>query len=210
METEILTNTIETSNHLRHFREVGQLNKWMLKAIWPYLRGRKMEMGSGSGGFSSLLVENGITVHLNDIENKYREVLRRKFSGVSLVRSMHKIDFHHNEFEKIYSNLFETIDTVLSLNIVDHNPIDSQAIINAKRLLRKNGNFIILTPIYTALYDEIDQDLEDLAKYNWSSITKLLGKDLTIIETNYINIDPTMATTILSHKGLSVIVVASK
>jgi len=173
---------------LQHLSEAKQLNQWMFDTIRPFVKGPVLEIGSGIGNISSLFVENGIPIHLSDLESKYCEVLRGKFEGEPLVKGVKQIDLSHPDFENRYAKLLGQFGTVFALNVVEHIPNDKLGIANAKLLLKTRGRLIILVPAYTALYNDLDVHLDHFRRYNRESLKKLLSKDFEILNTQYFNL----------------------
>jgi hypothetical protein len=59
---------------------------------------------------------------------------------------------------------------------------------NCRKLLRKNGNLIILVPAYPLLYNRFDKELEHYRRYTKSKLEKLLiTADFEIVKTQYFN-----------------------
>jgi hypothetical protein len=201
---ETYITPIKTQNETR------QLNQWMFDTIRPYLRGRILEIGSGLGAVSSLFIENGITIHLSDADKQYYNSLIQKHKGVSAVRDIHVIDFHHSDFERTYVESLGAFNLLFALNIIDHGCPDTLTIKNAKLLLRKGGLLILVSPAYTAIYDGLDKDLESWKYYNRDAIQQFYGDDFDIIKARYFSLTAASDKISLSHSGLSVIAVGMK
>jgi hypothetical protein len=189
--------------------QVREINEFIFETIRPYLKGRILEMGSGLDTVSSLLIENGIALHLGETNSQIREGLHEKFDNNPTVRSIHKIDFHRADFEQVYTNILGAFNVVFNLNILNH-PIDTQAVANAKLLLKKQGFLIILIPVVTSTFNDLSVDLKELKKYNRRNINSLLGDSFEILKTSYFNLPKIANSTTYSQAGLSVIVVAEK
>lgn len=201
---------VKSISALPYFTEADSLNKWILSEIYPYIIGRTLEIGSGLGSFSSVLIEKERPIHLSDTEENHREILREKFSKIEVVRKIHNIDFQSPEFEKLYSNKLNVFKTILSVNILDHESLDSLSIMNAKLFLAKEGTFILTVPVYTALFDESDQSVEDLKQSNWPSIKKVLGPDTEFMKARYFKLKIGSVATGSPCHGLFAIVIGRK
>ena len=189
--------------------ETRKVNEFIFETIRPYLKGRVLEIGSGLDTVSSLLIENGIALHLGETNGKIREILHEKFDNNPTVHSIHKIDFHRTNFEQAYTNLLGVFNVVFNLNIFNP-PIDTLAVSNAKLLLKNKGFLIVLTPVLTSTYNDLSVDLKELKKYNRKDISSLLGEGFEIQKTSYFNLPKIENNTSYSQTGLSVIVVAQK
>lgn len=73
--------------------DVDKLNRWLFYASRPYITGRVLEMGSNNNGFSHLLLENNIPIHLSNEDLNICTALNEKYNGNEIVRKVHNIDF---------------------------------------------------------------------------------------------------------------------
>jgi hypothetical protein len=71
--------------------------------------------------------------------------------------------------------------------VVEHIKDDNLAISNAKKLLKHDGNIIILVPAYQALYNRFDIVLEHYRRYNEQRLNSLLSNHFTLIHSQYFN-----------------------
>lgn len=168
--------------------EASQLNQWIFSKIHPWLKGNMLELSSGTGQISELLIREGLQMRLSDSNENYRRLLHSKFQGNRAVLGIHEIDINKKDFDKAYSNKLGKLDTVLMLNITEHNPASQEALINAKKLLRAEGHFILLFPASTALYAESDLAFSEWRMRNRQSIQKLLGRDMRILKIKLFNV----------------------
>jgi SAM-dependent methyltransferase len=191
---------------LEHLSTADQLNQWMFETIRPYVKGKVLEIGSGIGNISECFVLQGMSITLSDLELHYCNLLCEKFSGEPKVQGVHQIDLGHPNFERAYSSLLGSFDTVFALNVVEHIQNDQVAVANAKKLLRNGGYLIVLVPAYKALYNELDEGLEHWRRYNRKTLKSLLTKDFDIVKTQYFNLAGIagwfLSGSILHHKTL--------
>jgi hypothetical protein len=180
---------------------------WMFENIRPYLQGRILEMSSGTGSISSFLIENQIPLHLNETDQESRHSLRKKFKDNPLCKSVHKIDFHHPDFEKTYAEDLGKFTTILKLNNPKNTQIDTLSINNLKLLMRDDGNLVLLIPANTTLYNGLD-NLDDLKRYNHQYLTNLLSQQFGILKVRYLNFPSTVDPLLFSRTGLYALVAA--
>lgn len=173
-----------------------QYNNWLFDNIRPYIRGRVLEIDSGSGLMSALFMENAIPIHLSDPDKTNQENLKIKFHGNPYLKMVHLLDLNSPDFEMLHSNKFSLIDTVIATNILDHGPYDQEAMRNAKKLLPARGRIAMMLPIHTAVYDQESLDPGMLLKYNQKYIKSLLSTDSEIIK--------------LIHRSLALLILARK
>ena len=200
----------ETLNEVPYFREVSPFHDWMFEMIRPYLLGRILEIGSGLGDFASLFMKYDIPIHLSDIDNHSCEILGNRFESTSIIRRIHNIDLCHPEFAQIYSRMFGVFDLIFSLNIAKQTPIDPLAASNAQLLLRKGGRLILLIPSHTILFNELDQELQDLKRYNYIFSKKLLNNCFELRKIWYFKWITALKPTVTDKTGLYLIIVGRK
>lgn len=185
---EIKEIDIEGLTTLSVIEKADKFNGWMYHTIAPFCKGRILEIGSGIGNISQFFVANNQEIVLSDLRDNYIEILEGKFPTSEVI----KIDLVHPEFDLVYKDYLSTFDTVFALNVVEHIKDDVQAIANCKKLLRNNGNLIILVPAFQALYNNFDVELEHFRRYTAKTLKPLFVKnDLKILKTfsfNFIGI----------------------
>jgi 2-polyprenyl-3-methyl-5-hydroxy-6-metoxy-1,4-benzoquinol methylase len=163
-------------------------NDWMYKSIKPFLKGDILEIGSGIGNITQFLINDKIKVTASDIRNSYCSFLQTRFDGNRYLNEILNIDIIHPDFDQEYKALFDKFDSIFALNIVEHVGNDLLSIQNCRKLLRKNGNLIILVPAYPVLYNRFDKELEHYRRYTKSKLEKLfISADLEILKTQYFN-----------------------
>jgi 2-polyprenyl-3-methyl-5-hydroxy-6-metoxy-1,4-benzoquinol methylase len=166
----------------------GKFNKWMFDVISPYCKGEVMEIGSGIGNISEHFLKEGFPIYLSDIRENYCELLRQKFHSHPKTRNIQKVDLAHPAFEREYSNLLNSFDTVFALNVVEHIKDDHLAIQNCYKLLKKDGVVIILVPAYQNLYNRLDKELEHYRRYNKSTLSKIItANQFQLVHSRYFN-----------------------
>jgi len=174
----ITLNVIEKAN---------KFNKWMYETIKPYSKGRVLEIGCGIGNISEFFIADNFNIVLSDLRNNYIEIVKNKFKNEVI-----KIDLVDEEFDDKYKDLLDTFDTVFALNVVEHIKDDHKAIENCKKLLKHEGNLIILVPAYQALFNNFDVELEHYRRYTHKSLNHIIeANKLKILKTfsfNFIGI----------------------
>ena len=70
--------------------KADRFNRWMYDQFKHQLKGEILEIGSGIGNISQLVIEEGHSVTLSDYNEEYCESLRKKFSQYNNVRESDK------------------------------------------------------------------------------------------------------------------------
>ena len=165
-----------------------KFNNWMYQTIKPFLKGNILEIGSGIGNITQCVINDNFKVTASDIRDNYCAMLQDRFGENPYLNEIRNIDIVHPEFDNEYKDLFDKFDSIVALNIVEHVENDGLAIKNCKKLLRQEGNLIILVPAYMGLYNQFDKELEHFRRYTKSTLEKIfIAAGLKINKTQYFN-----------------------
>lgn len=150
----------------------------MFETIRPYCHGKVLELGSGIGNISQFFVETGYSITLSDTEEFYVDQLKKKFSQKNVV----SIDLVHEGFHKKYEQFFQTFDTVIFLNVLEHIKNDQQALENCRQFLKPGGSLVVLVPAYSFLFSKIDRDLQHYRRYTSKNLSILASKKSFVVK----------------------------
>jgi len=168
--------------------KADRFNRWMYDQFRDQLKGEILEIGSGIGNVSKLVIEEEHSITLSDYNEEYCKELKKKFEGNKNVKGIISIDLLDPEFEKKYSGYKERFDSIFLLNVIEHIQDDSFAIRNCKYLLKQNGHLILLAPAYAWLYSSFDKQLGHFRRYTLKSLGDLLKKNnFSILTGSYFN-----------------------
>lgn len=178
---EMKVSTIENKDPVGlHTLEViakaDRFNKWMYDQFKHQLKGEILEIGSGIGNISQLVIKEGHSITLSDYNDEYCESLRKKFSKHNNVREVIRIDLLDPSFENKYSSYIEKFDSIFLLNVIEHIEDDLIAIKNCNYLLKPGGHLILLAPAYSWLYCTFDKQLGHYRRYSLKQLKDLLNK----------------------------------
>ena len=158
---------------LENFSGVPAINRWLYQNISDEIQGRILEIGSGIGNISGMLLKDFSEVTLSDLRPEYCRILEKKFPDDSHLQGIYALDLSLPDFKTTYAHLLEKFDTVIALNVIEHIPDDLAAVNNAKALLREKGKLIILVPAFPALYNSLDRELGHYRRYKKAELGKL-------------------------------------
>ena len=168
--------------------KAGRFNKWMYDQFRDQLKGEILEIGSGIGNISQLVIEEGRFITLSDYNDEYCESLRKKFPQHTNVREVIKIDLLDPDFENKYSIYKEKFDSIFLLNVIEHIEDDLTAVKNCNYLLKRGGHLILLAPAYAWLYCTFDKQLGHYRRYSLKQLKELLRKGtFSILKGDYFN-----------------------
>jgi SAM-dependent methyltransferase len=165
----------------------NQFNNWMYDTIKPYLKGRVIEIGSGTGNISLFVLRDNFEVTLTDIRENYRTILKAKFKDFNNLSKVTDIDIASPNFDDDYKDYVGQFDSLFCLNVIEHIKDDTLAMQNCSKLLKSDGHLIILVPAYQALYNEFDRQLEHYRRYRLSSLVRIFPSQLWVIHKQHFN-----------------------
>ncbi len=168
--------------------EAVGFNEWMYSTIKPYCRGAILEIGSGIGNISTFFVRDKAQITLSDIRDNYCDRLRESYGHGSEAKAVEKIDLVNPAFDSEYGHLIGTFDTVFALNVVEHIKDDRLALKNCHKLLRNQGQVVILVPAYQALYNQFDVELGHFRRYTRTHLVSAIRTaGFQLVHSQYFN-----------------------
>ncbi len=170
---------------LRIMEGAGTYNTWLFKQCKPYLGERVLEVGAGVGNITKFLLDHA-TVVATDISEEYVSELRTKFSHFSNVK-VETLDLTQtSSVNKLRSSI--SVDTILSMNMLEHIENDTLAVENMFQILPSGGRLVLLVPSGQLLFSDLDRNLEHFRRYNKGSLnTQLKAAGFIIERSLYLN-----------------------
>lgn len=149
-------------------------NQWTLSKFRKYLKGDILEIGFGIGNFTQELAKYG-KIWAIDIEKDYI----KSFKSANNI----KVGLGNIESGKyFFSNL--KFDSIVCLNVLEHIKEDELALKNIYKLLKPEGNLILLVPSNQFLYGAIDQSIGHYRRYQKLTLLEVLDKIGYLIKFN--------------------------
>lgn len=168
--------------------QADKFNQWMYNTIEPFCKGSILEIGSGIGNISTFFLKDKHQIYLSDIRETYCEKLHSNFSSYSNFLGTSVIDLTDQDFDIKYKNHLEKYDTVFALNVVEHIYDDTLALQNCHKLLKKDGNALILVPSYQMLFNQFDTELGHYRRYKKETLSQIfLNANFKIKHKQYFN-----------------------
>lgn len=164
-------------------------NRWMYDEIKPYLHGRVLELGSGTGNISNWVLKDRFETVLSDYNPGYTHYLEETFKTYPNLQAVLQLDLQAPAFEHENAALSEKFDSIFLLNVIEHLENDAAAVSNCKFLLKPGGQLVLLAPAYHFLYCNLDRNLGHYRRYTSSSLADLLKiNGLMLTEKKYFNL----------------------
>ena len=155
---------------LEVFTGTPRLNAWQFSKLAPHVHGDVLEIGSGIGNFSRLIVEQARTVVLSDMEAHYLAALTTAFAGDRRV-TVAPYDLDGEPSSAIASRRF---DAIVAVNVVEHIRDDQALVRRLTALLKPGGKLVIYVPACPFAYGSLDRALGHYRRYTPESLVALL------------------------------------
>lgn len=152
---------------------------WMYEQVKPYLKGKILEIGSGSGTYSKKIIRDFASenIFLSDLDPDYITKLQKQFQ---LPQS--HIQTLNLEKQEEFAKFNTTFDSAFALNVLEHVEHDELAFKNIYNALTPNGSCIILVPAHKFLFNRIDTAVGHFRRYSKEELSSKTTKAGFIIE----------------------------
>jgi SAM-dependent methyltransferase len=172
------SDELEAMAHARNYCQ------WIVAKWRPYLRGRVLELGAGTGNFSSHLVKESIDeLALIEPATNLLERLSGRFSHdprVSVKRGT-----LHDCLPELRQSPF---DVAVTVNVLEHIPDDVGVLVGLKEAVRVDGTVLILVPALPVLYGAADANFGHVRRYTRKGLAESLrAAGLSTVSIQYFN-----------------------
>lgn len=178
-------------------------HRWNYEWIAPYVRGRILDVGGGTGNHIAFLQHSElVSIDLSsesvlELRSQHRHLPNWSFevgdiTDAALVESLGRASF----------------DTVLSCNVFEHIPDDHRAFAHAGQLLKPGGHLVLLLPAHAWLYGSMDRLAGHFRRYSSEDARhKLAAAGFEPIALRYVNAVGALGwfvnNRLISHRDLS-------
>jgi SAM-dependent methyltransferase len=150
----------------------------------PYLEGDILEVGSGIGNLTKLLLSQG-KVAASDVNETYLRVVEERFRNHPNLMGVVLWDVE----KPPPRNLESAVDTIVCCNVLEHTENDNAVLENFHRLLPVDGRLILLVPALKGLYNAFDKELGHFRRYNRQELVeKLTQSGFKVSSLRYFNL----------------------
>jgi SAM-dependent methyltransferase len=155
---------------LEGFSDTPGLNRWLFSKLAPHVHGDVLEIGSGIGNLSGLIVDSAARVVLSDMEPHYLDALARRFAGDRRVH-VTQYDLDAAPAGEIAARRF---DTIVAVNVIEHIRDDAALVARLAALLNPGGKLLVYVPACPFAYGTLDRALGHHRRYTPATLTQLL------------------------------------
>jgi hypothetical protein len=188
--------------------DIQSLNRWIFETIGPYIKGRTLEINSGTNSLCPIFIEHNRPIHLSDTNQLHLQALRETYKGNQLVRAVHNFDFLASDFQLSHPETLNAFDTVIALDLPTTD--FSKIVDNIKYVIPQRGTLALILLAYTSIYHGLSQNLDDWKRYNGKSIKQILMFNFSILKIRYFNLTPNTPKDIFARSGLSALVAVQR
>jgi len=156
--------------------------KWIFRTIRPFIAGRVLEIGAGYGNIAGYAADGGFEYIGVDSDAAVVEKLTARFRGRANVKVYDAADRGGIALETE-----KGIDTVISMNVLEHAEDDGGHVKLAAGLMKK-GRLILFVPAMEILYGSMDRQAGHYRRYSKTRIKKIMeSNSLNIVKLTYFN-----------------------
>jgi SAM-dependent methyltransferase len=155
---------------LEIFDGTPQVNAWVYSKFSDHVRGDVLEVGSGIGNLSRLILKDADSAVLTDVEAPYLAHLRETFGSDQRVL-VTRFNLDEAAPAEIAQRRF---DAIVAVNVIEHIQDDHRAVDTLASLLKPGGRLLIYVPAVPLAYGTLDQMLGHYRRYTSGSLVDLL------------------------------------
>jgi len=158
--------------------------RWIVAQWRPYLRGRVIELGSGTGNFSShLLTESIDSLVLVEPARNLFQTLQGRF------KDDRRVAVRCATLEECLPELRSApADVAVSVNVLEHIQDDVQVLRGLRDAVVPGGMVLMLVPALPVLYGAADRTFGHVRRYTKAGLTEALrAAQLSIVSIHYLN-----------------------
>lgn len=182
LNTKPLLDPLEEVRRSRQL--IDLLDAWLYDEIEPYIGQRVMEVGSGHGNFIRHFLTRELVVATEIAPSSVR-LLSNKFAQYPNIRPQ-LYDICTPVAEDLRSM---NIDTIVSLNVLEHIEDDLGAMCHMAEILKDGGRVVLIVPAHQWLYGTMDSPIGHFRRYSKQTMANKLQKaGFTVEKQFYLNL----------------------
>ncbi|TAL82004.1 MAG: class I SAM-dependent methyltransferase [Bacteroidetes bacterium] len=185
--------TNKTSYYIKDFGfkelEIGKVYaSWIFSIFKPYLGERIMEAGCGLGLMIANYKDQRPLILATDIHDGYLDFVRSRYANNSHIK-VHRFDLEHPTAQMKKSIKKYGVDTIVTINVLEHIRNDTDAIKNMYELLSAGGRLLIFVPALPQIYGSVDEGFCHFRRYTKKELeSKVVKAGFQIVSIRYFNL----------------------
>jgi SAM-dependent methyltransferase len=155
---------------LEIFANTPRLNRWIYSKLSSGVSGEVLEVGSGIGNISQLMLPQVTRLVLTDTEPHYLQNLSQTFANDARVEVMH-YDLDSPPPPAVAARRY---DAIMAVNVIEHIANDTALVARLGGLLRPGGRLLVYVPACPIAFGSLDVALGHHRRYTPETLTALL------------------------------------
>jgi SAM-dependent methyltransferase len=171
---------------LHVLNEATRYRRWLFSLIQPHLGQHILEVGSGIGNYTDMLLDKKCVV-ATDIDETYVRILLERFRNNSNVQ-VSQLDLNNLDHNLMLKLQDYHLDTIINMNVLEHIKDDLEALKAMKEILSGGGRIITIVPAFPKLFGSLDEAYGHYKRYSkedFINISQALG--LSLVYFRYFN-----------------------
>ena len=172
---------------LHVLNEATRYRRWLFSLIQPHLGQHILEVGSGIGNYTDMLLDRDCVV-ATDIDETYVRILLERFrnNGNVQVSQLDLNNLDHNLMLKLQDY---HLDTIINMNVLEHIKDDLEALKAMKEILSEGGRIITIVPAFPKIFGSLDEAYGHYKRYSKEDFIKISHElELSLIHFRYFNV----------------------
>lgn len=162
------TNESPQAFWLKNLGHANGYNRWVFEQTNAHLGRKVLEVGCGTGTFTSLLAASGRHVVALDIEPDFVAETRRATADMPNVEA--------RVGDIMTEALPAEFDSIFMLDVLEHIEDDLKILQMLKSSLISGGQIVLKVPAFPSLYGPMDQSIGHFRRYSKRSLEQVLLK----------------------------------
>lgn len=166
------TREFEKNMSLEKNEAMGNFVTWLYGVIKPHLGSTVAEAGAGIGTYSNQCALDGKQVYAYEFSDEYMALLKQKYSDTPNIHLMQG-DITTQAFVDALKS--KNLDSIYSLNVLEHIDNDQQALHNFYEVLKPGGTAVVLVPAHKWLFNSLDKNVGHVRRYSKKEFKQKIG-----------------------------------
>ena len=149
---------------LERLEEAANFTRWVGDVIRPFIRGRVLEVGCGSGTYTQLFAECADAVVAVDIDPSFAATAARRFADNP------KVKVQQADAQRLPD--LGNFDTIVMLDVLEHIEDDVGTLAALRRMLNEKGLIVLKIPALPQLYGALDAAIGHHRRYTRRSLAE--------------------------------------
>jgi len=162
---------------LEALAELPNYHQWILETFDSSVKGRVLELGAGTGNFSSSWLNSAQEAVLIEPARNLFALLAARFASIPHVQPvcgyLEELCEDPAHRDLFYSHSF---DAAILVNVLEHIEHDLQTLRLLKRLLRPDGHLLLFVPALSWLYGSLDAEVDHVCRYSRSGLRRTVRR----------------------------------